>query len=347
MLTWGAVYNYPLPIANSCGLEKLKMMYTLCMQMTVDFHTHVVASYVLSRVFDRVKEYQAGQAGLDRLKQIRQQARKWAKPFVGSIHQASTLIRYLPDAPRYPIERFFRFLPWPGLLIESSAQDLLEAMNQADVHLALVTAHPFYLTNKEVMGLAQANNRFIPVVTFGEESSNPGQALRKFAKQGAKAIKIYPSTDASVLKSKNYLQLLTTAADLGIPIMIGSELPHHLRRKTLGRAEFFEPWFKNYSNLNFILVHLNLSSPSTALTLCESYPNLYVETSWQPPEVIAEAVRRAGAERVLFGSDWPWFGDNLEVGKNRVQECEVMGLLTQTQVSLILGGNAVKLLGLA
>jgi uncharacterized protein len=324
-------------------------MYQYPMQSTVDFHTHILTSYVLTRILHKLETFQAGSAGLEKMRQARKHARKWAKPLIGSVHQLRTLIRFLPNTQRHQLETLFGLLPWPGLLIESSADDLLEAMDQAGVYFALIMAHPLYVTNEEVIKAAKKERRFIPVITLGEESPNPGKTLAKFAQQGARALKIFPPLDASVLKSKKYHLLLTAAADLGMPVMIhtGCFRQYPIYDAGIhGRAEFFKAWYENYSSLKFILVHSNFSNPDAAFDLCENFSNLLVETSWQPSEVIGEAVRRLGAERVLFGSDWPWLGDNLAVGRKSVEECGRMGLLNKDQIQLILGENAIKLLGI-
>jgi predicted TIM-barrel fold metal-dependent hydrolase len=113
-----------------------------------------------------------------------------------------------------------------------------------------------------------------------------------------------------------------------------------------GSAERFSKWYENYPKTRFILAHMNFHDPGLSFDLCEEFENLSVDTSWQPTEVIGEAVRRVGAERVLFGSDWPLIGNNMSVGRQRIQECIDIGLLNQQQARLILGENANQLLGL-
>lgn len=44
-----------------------------------------------------------------------------------------------------------------------------------------------------------------------------------------------------------------------------------------------------------------------AFELGQKYPNIMVETSWQPARRIRRAVDKLGSHRVLFGSDFPLF----------------------------------------
>ncbi len=82
------------------------------------------------------------------------------------------------------------------------------------------------------------------------------------------------------------------------------------------------------------------------MDLAEEHPNVHLTTSWQPAEVISEAIRRIGAEKVFFGSDWPFVGHNMEVGIDRIRDCVAMGVLTTDESELVLGGNAARLLGI-
>ena len=92
---------------------------------------------------------------------------------------------------------------------------------------------------------------------------------------------------------------------------------------------------------------MNFHEPSVALDLVEKHPNVFVDTSWQPAEVIGEAVRRVGAERVLFGTDWPFVGNNVNIGLARIRDCIQAGSLTEEQSMLILGVNAAKIFGIS
>jgi uncharacterized protein len=69
------------------------------------------------------------------------------------------------------------------------------------------------------------------------------------------------------------------------------------------------------------------------------YPNVYADTSGvRRFDYLVEAVRRAGARKLLFGSDGPWLHPGLELHKIRL-----LGL-PPAQEALVLGKNALRLL---
>jgi uncharacterized protein len=110
------------------------------------------------------------------------------------------------------------------------------------------------------------------------------------------------------------------------------------------RANVVEMLASQYPDLDFIVPHMGGFSDDWAVYLqvidqmCR-YPNVYADTSgvryW---DAIALAVRRAGPQKLLFGSDGPQLHPGVELHK-----ITVLGL-PQSQERLITGGNIARLL---
>jgi predicted TIM-barrel fold metal-dependent hydrolase len=246
------------------------------------------------------------------------------------------------------VDQLGGLLSLSGLFVESTVGNLHEAMKEAAIHYAMVIAHPPFIPNEFVLELYSEHPKLIPVVNIPKGTAQPGHVLKKYAEKGAKALKIHAASDGEGVDSPRYRALLKSASDLGLPVILHTGCHNSLfyRDPHQGHAERFTKWYESYPTTQFILAHMNFHEPSTALDLCEEFENLWVDTSWQPAEIIGEAARRIGAERILFGTDWPLIGNNMTVGRRRVQDCVETGLLNEQQAKLILGENALKLLGL-
>jgi predicted TIM-barrel fold metal-dependent hydrolase len=304
----------------------------------IDFHTHVFPTRM------------EGLVQSDPVMKARKLVRQWLRPFSTSFHESQTFLRVIPESLRKPFDEIGMLAPLAGLLFESSVADLKESMLEAAVDKAVLIAQPPYLSNDLLLEICQDNPALVPAVNIPSGTPKPGSALKAFHKKGAKILKIHPAMDGEGVESSRYRALLKSASELGLPVILHTGCVHsHVVYKdpSQGKAERFAPWFANYPDLKFILAHMNIHEPSVALDLAEEYPNLHVDTSWQPAETIGEAVRRIGADRVLFGSDWPLVGNNMVVGLKRIQECVSMGMITDEQSRLILGENAIKLLDFA
>lgn len=99
-----------------------------------------------------------------------------------------------------------------------------------------------------------------------------------------------------------------------------------------------------YPDVPFVIPHLGSFADDwraqTALVdQLVRWPNVFTDTSGvRRFDVLAEAVARAGARKVLFGSDGPWLHPGVELAK-------ILALcLPADQERLITGGNVLRLL---
>lgn len=122
------------------------------------------------------------------------------------------------------------------------------------------------------------------------------------APRSAPRHKIHAASDGEGLDSPRYRELLEVAREKNLPVILHAGcIQNRLFYKDpeCGRAELFAPWFEGYPEVSFILAHMNFHEPHKAIELAELHSNVFLDNSWQPPEIIGEAVRRVGAERVL------------------------------------------------
>lgn len=306
----------------------------------VDFHVHA---------YPDLGRRLLPEAAADRLQKLRGRLRDWVRPYSAGLHRAQTAIRLLPEPLRRPVDELAPLAPLPMLLLESTPGDLAAAMSRAGASRAVVIAHPPIITNEFTLELARENPALVAAVNIPPGTPRPGERLREYVGRGAKLLKIHPAADGEALESERYAELLGTADELGLPVILHTGCLHaHLiyRAPELSRVEHFAPWLERHPGVTFVLAHMNYHEPRAALDLGERFANVTVDTSWQPAEAIAEAVRRLGAERVLFGSDWPLAGDNLAVGIGRVRDCVESGFITEADAANVLGRNALRLLGI-
>lgn len=100
-----------------------------------------------------------------------------------------------------------------------------------------------------------------------------------------------------------------------------------------------------YPEVRFIIPHLGSFADDWKAQLAfidplARHPNIYTDTSGvRRFELLQQAVRRAGARKILFGSDGPWLHPAVELAKIRA-----LGL-DQKDAALVLGGNVTRLIG--
>src|SRR4051812_3450968 len=100
---------------------------------------------------------------------------------------------------------------------------------------------------------------------------------------------------------------------------------------------------EQYPDVDFILPHLGSFADDWRAQLglidhLERHANIYSDTAGvRRFDLLAAAVERAGAHKMLFGSDGPWLHPGVELAKVRALE------LPSAEEALILGGNFQRL----
>lgn len=111
-----------------------------------------------------------------------------------------------------------------------------------------------------------------------------------------------------------------------------------------GEISVAELLAEQYPDVNFILPHLGSFADDwrAQLALIDHlvrHPNIYADTAGvRRFDLLEQAVHRAGANKILFGSDGPWLHPAVELAKVRVLE------LPKKDENLILGGNFLRLI---
>jgi predicted TIM-barrel fold metal-dependent hydrolase len=111
-----------------------------------------------------------------------------------------------------------------------------------------------------------------------------------------------------------------------------------------GETEVAHLLGEEFPDVPFILPHLGSFADDwrAQKALIDSlirYPNIHTDTAGvRRFDVLEEAVARAGARKVLFGSDGPWLHPAVELAKVRALR------LSPADERLVLGGNLLRLL---
>ncbi len=112
----------------------------------------------------------------------------------------------------------------------------------------------------------------------------------------------------------------------------------------VGQGAVVEMLASEYPDVNFIIPHLgsfadDWRTQQRVVDQLVRYPNVYTDTAGvRRFDYIVQAVRRAGAHKVLFGSDGPWLHPGLELYKIRLLR------LSAEEEALVLGGNILRLM---
>jgi predicted TIM-barrel fold metal-dependent hydrolase len=113
----------------------------------------------------------------------------------------------------------------------------------------------------------------------------------------------------------------------------------------MGEVSVCELLAQEYQDVNFVIPHLGSFADDwraqiTFVDHLVRHSNIYTDTSGvRRFDILEQAARRAGAGKMLFGSDGPWLHPGVELAKVRA-----LGL-SRNDEGLVLAGNFLRLTG--
>jgi len=186
-----------------------------------------------------------------------------------------------------------------------------------------------------------APKRFVRGASVHPSDPDRIEKLRRFAKNGCRIVKLHPAGQRFYADAPEAMEIYETCGELGLIVFFhagraGIE-PDTAQRFNLVRA--IEPGLRRYPEVNFVLGHAGARDVADAIPLAQRYPNAWLGIHGQGLTRLAEIVDRVGPDRLLFGTDWPFYAI-------AATQAKVL-ILTEGKPQLrdaILRGNAERLL---
>lgn len=166
--------------------------------------------------------------------------------------------------------------------------------------------------------------------------ANPHRSPEAYRARAAefRGLEVSPAVHGVGLTDARVVELVGVAAEFGHPVYVVC-----LTRRGAGVADLVE-LARRFPQVSLVLGHSGIGNIDFyALTMIRDEPNILLETSGGYTCVAEAAVSRLGAERVLFGSEYPLQHPSVELAK-----FQALGLPPE-QWKQIAWDNAHRLLG--
>lgn len=168
--------------------------------------------------------------------------------------------------------------------------------------------------------------------------------LEQQAAAGARIVKLHPTMQRFYPDAPEMMELYAACERLGMAVFFhtgraGIE-PESTHRYALPRH--YEGALTSFPKLPFVLGHGGARDGPAALELALRHPNAWPGIHGQSVTFLDEMLRRTGGERLVFGTDWPFYHLAATLAK--------VLIVTEGEPELrhaVLRGNAERLLGRA
>jgi len=198
-----------------------------------------------------------------------------------------------------------------------TAANLLAEMD--DVGVARAAVLPIELALPFAGSLAERWSQAIREGGWGERllpfaSVHPGDGdaaakLRALAAAGARGVKLHPELQRFFPDAPEAMALYGTCQELGLPVIFhagrsGIE-PERIRKFALLRR--YEPAVAAFPGVRFVFGHGGARDLEAAIPIARAHRNVWLDLSSLGVSQIDRALGALGPERLVFGSDWPFY----------------------------------------
>ena len=202
--------------------------------------------------------------------------------------------------------------------------------------------------------MSKRNTRLIPLISVHPEmEGNILTHLKQYILLGAKGIKIHSSAQGFLPNDDKLQSIYEYCNEISFPILFHCGITSEVRLNNYSDLEMLMWVIEKYRNIPIILGHMAEGKADDVLWLSKEYKNILFDTSiaisgllcikrvhdncWQDDEVVIDIIHRIGANRIIYGSDYP-FGSPI----HDIRRFFNMSL-TDKEKGMILGGNASRI----
>ena len=181
----------------------------------------------------------------------------------------------------------------------------------------------------------------------GEENAAHVRDLAE--NEGARGVKLHGPAERFFMGDERLWPTYSVCRELGLPV-IGHSGPD-LEGKGFAEPQAFGAVLKEFPEIPIVLAHMGGATWQQALEIAETYDNAFFDCceiiEWTRSEngpserELAQLIRDIGADRVMMGSDFPWY--DLDQTVDRVMSLPV---LSMEEKEGIVGANAQRILRL-
>lgn len=210
--------------------------------------------------------------------------------------------------------------------------------DRAGIELAVVMPAPIVRPdNRALLETLAGDPRWIPCCQVNPQHDDAVAQVRAAIAGGCRMLKLMPAIYDTPPTSAASRALVDVAAAAGLIVNVHSigNNSHPLEIGALARR---------YPETVFIMDHMGYRHEGpAALLAAEDNPNLYLGATIAAiePSFVAAAIDRVGAERVIFGSNYPNIYPDLVAAALRRAK------FPPEVEALLLGGNLARLLGIS
>lgn len=156
---------------------------------------------------------------------------------------------------------------------------------------------------------AHAGDRLTPFASVHPSDGRWRERLRAAAAQGVQGLKVHPEMQRVFPDDPDMAPIYAECERLGLVVIFhagrsGIE-PTFMRKYALIRR--YVGAVRAFPRVQFVMGHAGARDVADAMELARACPNVWLEITGQGVTQLDRIVAEVGTDRLLFGSDWPFY----------------------------------------
>ncbi len=186
---------------------------------------------------------------------------------------------------------------------------------------------------------------FINLDPMMDEKTMMGEIADKVKNYGAKGIKLHPGSQRHMPDDRRLWPGYKTAEQMGLPVI--SHAGTFATPVQYAEPKNFTAVLDAFPKLTLVMAHMGMGFFDEVRTMAKKYPNLcfdccaivnHAGAAGAPSKAeLTSLIKEVGVERVMFGSDFPWFDPAVAL------KCLLSLNFTEREKRLLLAENAIRI----
>lgn len=262
----------------------------------------------------------------------------YVRPMRLDLHRASDTQHYLPSCCSFDLdvyanrnftpdqlEKLNHDLIWNsltehGMRATHTIPNLTREMDDLGIARSVILPidFPYISKNHQVAAdAAQSDQHLLAFGSVHPYAARQNVALDEQAHRGALGLKVHPNVQCVRPDDPRARQLYRACGARNMPVLIhcGPVGIEPALGRWLTQVKWYERGIAENPRTIFVLGHAGALQFEAALELQRKYPNVHLETSSQSLSNLRAIVERGDVNRVLFGSDWPFYHQAIPLAK--------------------------------
>jgi hypothetical protein len=170
---------------------------------------------------------------------------------------------------------------------------------------------------RDAVEAAGAGSRLLACASVHPRNPERLVRLREFAARGARAVKLHPAAQRFAASDAGAMEIYAECERLDLPVFFhagraGIEPEAAL---SYNLVRHLDAAIASFPRVRFALGHAGARDVAEAIPLARRHANVWLDTHGQGVTQLAEILEALGPERLLFGSDWPWYHQAASLAK--------------------------------